>query len=71
MGIFKKRNSIVHATSEGRLYITTEDFFQQPEIKQMILDIVSSDTFKAIEEEIKENNKNEEANTEIMEKAIS
>lgn len=53
----KKENNIVHATDEGRLYIKTVDFFNQPKIQQTIRDLLNSDVIKNIDNRNKEKNK--------------
>lgn len=45
-----QNENIIHSTKEGRLYITTSDFFGQEKIKQTINDLLDSDIIKKIDE---------------------
>lgn len=44
----KKKKDYVKATSEGRLYIETEDFFKQPKIIKQIKKLMESKTVKRL-----------------------
>jgi hypothetical protein len=44
----KKSNNYIKSTSDGRLYIKTEDFFRQQEIKDLIEKLMDSKLFKEI-----------------------
>ncbi len=44
-----KKESIVKATKEGRLYIKTSDFFKQDKIQKTVADLLKSDIVKEIE----------------------
>lgn len=50
-----KKKNIVKSTSSGRLYITTEDFFQQEKVQETIKELLNSDIVKDIED--RKNNK--------------
>lgn len=47
---FKKDNSVIKVTNEGKLYITIEDFFKQPGIIKQIKQLLESDLIKEIDE---------------------
>lgn len=49
----KTKEDVVIATSEGRLYIKTKDFFKQDKIKETIDRLINSNVVK----EIDKNNK--------------
>lgn len=44
-----KKENIVKATKEGRLYIKTSDFFKQAKVQKTIADLLKSDIVKEIE----------------------
>ena len=44
-----KKENIVKATKEGRLYIKTSDFFKQDKIQKTVADLLKSDIVKEIE----------------------
>jgi len=44
----KESNNYIKSTSDGRLYIETEDFFRQQEIKDLIEKLMDSKLFKEI-----------------------
>ena len=43
------KDSIIHSTKEGRLYITISDFFKQEKIKQTIAELLDSDIIRQID----------------------
>jgi hypothetical protein len=45
-----KKINYVRATSEGRLYIKTVDFFKEEKVQRMVADLINSDIYKKIEE---------------------
>ena len=49
-----KKENFLKATSEGRLYIKTSDFFKQLKIQQTIDTLLKSDLIKQIEERKKD-----------------
>ena len=46
----KDKESYVKATSEGRLYIETADFFKVDKVQRMVATLMDSDVYKQIEE---------------------
>lgn len=44
-----KKENIVKATKEGRLYIETSDFFKQAKIQKTVTDLLKSNIVKEIE----------------------
>ena len=44
-----KKENIVKATKEGRLYIKTSDFFKQVKVQKTVADLLKSDIVKEIE----------------------
>lgn len=45
----ENKDSIIHSTREGKLYINTVDFFKQEKIKQTIADLLDSDIIRQID----------------------
>lgn len=48
--IVSNNDEIIQSTREGRLYIRTQDFFRQQNVREIILDLLESDIVKDIEE---------------------
>ena len=44
----QESTSYIRSTPEGKLYITTEDFFKQPKIQETIDKLMDSDLYKEI-----------------------
>jgi len=44
----ENNNNYIKSTADGRLYITTKDFFRQQEIKEMIEKLMNSKLFQEI-----------------------
>lgn len=44
----RKSKSYIKSTKEGKLYITTEDFFKQKKIRKTIYDLLNSNMIKNI-----------------------
>ena len=44
-------DGIIHANSNGKLYIKSPDFFAQPRIKEMVGALMESSIFKKIEKD--------------------
>lgn len=42
-------DNIIHASSSGKLYIKSPDFFAQPRIREMVGALMESSIFKNIE----------------------
>lgn len=45
---------LVKATKEGRLYLTTRDFFSQEKVQRLLVKLQDSSVYKKIETEKKE-----------------
>lgn len=43
------KDSIIHSTREGRLYIETVDFFKQAKVQQIINELLDSDIIRQID----------------------
>lgn len=52
----ESNDNIIHSTKEGKLYITTADFFKQEKIKQTINELLDSDIIKKIDERKRKDN---------------
>lgn len=48
MNNIKDSETIVHSTSEGRLYIKASELFSQPKVQKMVAEMMASDIFKNI-----------------------
>lgn len=46
----KQIQSIIRSTEGGRLYITSEEFFNQDKVKKMVEDLINSSVYKKIKE---------------------
>jgi len=44
------KDNIIKSTKEGKLYMTTFDFFNQEKIRRTITELLNSDIIKKIEE---------------------
>jgi len=44
-------DGIIHANSNGKLYIKSPDFFAQPRIREMVGALMESNIFKKIEKD--------------------
>jgi hypothetical protein len=48
MSKIKDFDQVVHSSSNGKLYIRSEDFFQLPKVQKMVLELVNSDLYRSI-----------------------
>jgi len=44
-----KELDIVQSTSSGKLYISTNDFFNQPAVRETVQKLLNSDIYKSIQ----------------------